>query len=972
MWLTRVLAVLILIAPALLLAGAPTTLNDFHMPGSQPNQSGNLESVDKCDNCHGGYDLDVEPAFKWRGSMMSQAMRDPEYRATMSIANQDAPESGDLCLRCHTPRGWLGGRSTPTDGSALSSSDYEGIDCDFCHRLVRPTELGVNPYPDDSVYTAGTYTADQDYIDGLPEPTFHTADGMYEVDSDNAKRGPFLDAVPKHQFFYSPFHSEAYICATCHDVSNPVFTRNPQGKYEPNDFDTPAPDDDPYTLFPVERTFSEWRMSAYNSAQGIYAPQFGGNKDTVRTCQDCHMRDVTGVGANKSGVPTRDDLPLHDMTGGNTLMPILVNQLYPGDVDSAALWDGIERARSMLQKAASMNASATPQTTTFLVDVEITNETGHKLPSGYPEGRRIWINVRAYNNAQQLIYESGAYDSTTAVLTHDADVKIYQIKPGISTTLAPVVGEDAGPSFHFVLNDSIYSDNRIPPRGFTNAAFDSIQSPPVAYSYADGQYWDNTAYVVPGSAARVEVTLFYQTTSKEYADFLLDENETDDWGTTFHGLWQANGMSAPEVMVADTLLLIPLSTDDPPTAICPSDTSTDNDPGDCGAVVTFAVSVDDDNPGATVSANPPSGSFFNIGTTPVEVIAIDTAGQADTCYFNVTVTDNEPPAAICPADTTVDNDTGECGAVVEFTVSATNNCPGATVSANPASGSLFPVGVTGVEVVTTDSSGLADTCYFNVTVTDNEPPVAICPEDINQPADPGETGSLVEFTISSTDNCPGQTVAATPPSGSFFSIGQTPVEVIATDAVGLADTCQFQVTVTGDDTDGDGVPDTEDNCPLAYNPGQDDTDSDTFGDSCDICAGFDDRIDTDGDSVPDGCDVCPGFDDLSDGDFDGIPDSCDNCPEDFNPGQEDSDHDEIGDACDGGCCLPPTVGDIDQSGEVDITDISVLIDNQFLTLAPLVCDAEGDLDFSGEVDITDLSILIDNQFLTLTPLPPCP
>jgi len=74
----------------------------------------------------------------------------------------------------------------------------------------------------------------------------------------------------------------------------------------------------------------------------------------------------------------------------------------------------------------------------------------------------------------------------------------------------------------------------------------------------------------------------------------------------------------------------------------------------------------------------------------------------------------------------------------------------------------------------------------------------------------------------------------------------------------------------------------------------------------------------------------------------------------------------------GGCCLPPTVGDVDQSGEVDITDISVMVDNQFLTLTPLICADEGDVDFSGVVDITDLSVMIDNQFLTLTPLPPCP
>jgi len=80
------------------------------------------------------------------------------------------------------------------------------------------------------------------------------------------------------------------------------------------------------------------------------------------------------------------------------------------------------------------------------------------------------------------------------------------------------------------------------------------------------------------------------------------------------------------------------------------------------------------------------------------------------------------------------------------------------------------------------------------------------------------------------------------------------------------------------------------------------------------------------------------------------------------------------------CCIPPTVGDCDQSGAVDITDISVLVDNQFLTLTPLICYDEGNLNYPGTsytttdtvVDITDLTILIDNQFLTLTPLWPCP
>ncbi len=32
------------------------------------------------------------------------------------------------------------------------------------------------------------------------------------------------------------------------------------------------------------------------------------------------MRDVTGKGCNKNYAPVRDDLPLHDLTGGNTFI----------------------------------------------------------------------------------------------------------------------------------------------------------------------------------------------------------------------------------------------------------------------------------------------------------------------------------------------------------------------------------------------------------------------------------------------------------------------------------------------------------------------------------------------------------------------------------------------------------------------------------------------------------------------------
>ena len=108
-----------------------------------------------------------------------------------------------------------------------------------------------------------------------------------------------------------------------------------------------------------------------------------------------------------------------------------------------------------------------------------------------------------------------------------------------------------------------------------------------------------------------------------------------------------------------------------------------------------------------------------------------------------------------------------------------------------------------------------------------------------------------------------------------------------------------------------------------------------------------------------------------DQDSDGVYDINDNCLWTSNPDQVDSDGDGQGDVCES-CCQGLTRGDIDLSGEVDITDIQILVDNQFLTLAPLVCEDEADLDLSDVIDVTDLSILIDNQFLTLSPLSPCP
>jgi hypothetical protein len=112
-----------------------------------------------------------------------------------------------------------------------------------------------------------------------------------------------------------------------------------------------------------------------------------------------------------------------------------------------------------------------------------------------------------------------------------------------------------------VLNSTVEKDNRIPPRGFTNAAFANFGGSPVHYSYDDGQYWDDTVYALPIGATSALVTLYYQSTSKEFIEFLRDENAAVDggMGQVMYDLWNDNGKCPPEMMQQVQMDLIPTS-----------------------------------------------------------------------------------------------------------------------------------------------------------------------------------------------------------------------------------------------------------------------------------------------------------------------------------------------------------------------------------------------------------------------------
>ncbi|MBR9920910.1 MAG: HYR domain-containing protein [Bacteroidetes bacterium] len=239
-----------------------------------------------------------------------------------------------------------------------------------------------------------------------------------------------------------------------------------------------------------------------------------------------------------------------------------------------------------------------------------------------------------------------------------------------------------------------------------------------------------------------------------------------------------------------------------PEISCPPDLEIDTDPGQCGAIVTYMVPVGTDNcpnPVTVLSAGQGSNTLFDIGTTTVTYMVTDGSSNTATCSFDVTIEDNEDPMLMCPGNITVNNDPGMCDALVNYMVTFSDNCPGATLmqTAGLPSGVDFPIGITTNTYEAMDASGNTASCSFDITVNDNELPTITCPADIFTTVDPGTCESVVNYTVTFDDNCPGAILTQTAgiASGMPFPSGVTINTFEVTDASGNPSTCSFNVFV---------------------------------------------------------------------------------------------------------------------------------------------------------------------------------
>jgi gliding motility-associated-like protein len=195
------------------------------------------------------------------------------------------------------------------------------------------------------------------------------------------------------------------------------------------------------------------------------------------------------------------------------------------------------------------------------------------------------------------------------------------------------------------------------------------------------------------------------------------------------------------------------------------------------------------------------------GISSVTLIAIDSAGNSNSCEFEVSVLDLEDPTITCPGNQNLPTNASCDANLPDYTGSAvaTDNCPtpvGIDVTQSPAPGTLVS-GLGTVQTVTLtaeDDQGNTSSCVFEVTLTDTTSPQVTCPADATENSNASCQFSMVDYTGSASvvDNCysiSNITVTQDVTVGSNLSAGINVIEISAEDLDGNIGTCTFELTI---------------------------------------------------------------------------------------------------------------------------------------------------------------------------------
>jgi len=305
-----------------------------------------LQDPQTCNECHPRH------VTQWSASMHAYASDDPVFLAMNRRGQRETGGAlGTFCVKCHAPMAVELGLTTGADfDPAKLPAAARGVTCYFCHNIESVQDTHNN----------GLVLAhDQTMRGGLPGPA----------------------SSPAHHSAYDRLMdstvNRSEMCGSCHDVVTPRGIK-------------------------LERTYEEWQTTFFSQPDAQHH----------LTCGACHMPSSDGVIAEAPGLDVRS----HNGGFHEHLWPAIDQALTPLP-GADALAAGIQRD---LDPAVAIIGPAVFATNlnyggicldplnggTLSVRMDSIG-TAHGWPTGAAQDRRAWLEVVAYDAANQVVFHSG-------------------------------------------------------------------------------------------------------------------------------------------------------------------------------------------------------------------------------------------------------------------------------------------------------------------------------------------------------------------------------------------------------------------------------------------------------------------------------------------------------------------------------------------------------------------------------------
>jgi len=224
-----------------------------------------------CGHCH------QEAYHQWRQSVHSNSFRQPWYLKNVNmLIDEKGVQFSRHCEGCHNPVALLSGDLSQGMPKKRPFED-EGITCSTCHSILATDTTGTGSY-----------------IMGIPAVLVDEKGAPITSPVSDADILAHLDRHSKAVM--RPLYKTAEFCAACHKAAIPRTL-------------------DDYKWLRAFTVYDEWQGASFTKQSPL--PFY--RKDSVSTCQTCHMpREPLATGAQDPGAKD-NQLVSHRFLGGNSL-----------------------------------------------------------------------------------------------------------------------------------------------------------------------------------------------------------------------------------------------------------------------------------------------------------------------------------------------------------------------------------------------------------------------------------------------------------------------------------------------------------------------------------------------------------------------------------------------------------------------------------------------------------------------------